>query len=325
MIILNDVIKKYGKLRSIPVIGCNRRSVGVLSGFERRIKLAKEKAAERKQQEGLLGKGLTGQFNEATRRCMVSVSPLRMVLILVAMLSNAGCTSSRQISLEILPGQAEHYVKGIHIVGSLEQNTFIAMCSLSKSVKIKGRAGFNVAFRNIGTEPAVFSIENIKAVILNDAEEIPLQAKIYSYDELVSEIEETASISAVFAGLKYLGNMSAASKAGYSRTTGSFAGAEGYGTYSKTTYDPAAEQAARDTADQKVQSDLSEIEHEKQRSISSLSSILRKSTVLPGKVLSGEIRVAVPKEVDESASLMFVIDAAGDRHFFKFRLNEMDK
>lgn len=253
------------------------------------------------------------------------VSTLKVIFILLALLANVGCASSRQISLEILPGQEERYVKGIHIVGSLERNSFIGMYTLSKSLRVNSKAGFNVWFRNVGEESTVFSIENIKAVILNDAEETPLQVNIYSYDELVSEAEEAASISAIFAGLKYLGNMSAASKAGYSRTTGSFSSAEGYGTYSETTYDPAAEQAARDAAEYEVRSDLSRIERDKQKSISALSSILRKSTVLPGEVLSGEIMVAIPRGIDESASLTFMIDAAGDKHIFKFRLNEMDK
>ncbi|WP_294344558.1 hypothetical protein [Prosthecochloris sp.] len=249
-------------------------------------------------------------------------SPRTVLLSLVCFLT-VGCGSSRQISLDIQPDQAEYYARGNHIVGSMKDNSVIAMYSFSERVWINSTARFNILLKNIGEEPTVFSIDNITAEVLNDAGEEPLHVRIYSYDELVKKAERSAAIGAVFAGLEYWGNITQASKAGYSHTEGSFSGPEGYGTYTQTTYDPAAEQAARAAADDELKSDLAEIEHDKQERISSLSSILRKSTVFPGMILSGEIRVAKPEKVGESASLIFLIDAAGDTHMVVFLLDEV--
>ena len=271
------------------------------------------------------GRKPDGRISGLKRRHKVFMSLPRTILLSFVFYLNIGCGSSRQISLDIQPDQAEYYAKGNHIVGSMKDNTVIAMYSLSKKVWINSSAGFNVLLKNIGDEPMVFSIENITVQVLNDADEDPLHVRIYSYDELVEKAERSAAIGAVFAGLEYWGNISQASKAGYFHTEGSFSGPEGYGTYTQTTYDPAAEQAARDAADDELKSDLAKIEYDKQERISSLSSILRKSTVFPGMMLAGEIRVAIPRQVDESASLSFLIDAAGDEHTVIFRLDDVPR
>jgi hypothetical protein len=89
-------------------------------------------------------------------------SPRTVLLSLVCFLT-VGCGSSRQISLDIQPDQAEYYAKGNHIVGSMKDNSVIAMYSFSERVWINSTARFNILLKNIGEEPTVFSIDNITA------------------------------------------------------------------------------------------------------------------------------------------------------------------
>ncbi len=156
------------------------------------------------------------------------------VLLLASSALFTGCASILKIDPQALEGQHEIYQDGVEVVLS-SKISVVAIRPSTKTYTSDGRPTIIVSVLNGTEKPFNFSTENIQVHV----DGIP--HKVFTYDELVAEVERGQAWAAVAAAFSGAVDSMNAANAGYSYnsgTTNAYAydsysyGAYGSGTYS---------------------------------------------------------------------------------------------
>jgi hypothetical protein len=194
-------------------------------------------------------------------------------LLLVAVALLCGCASNDRISLVADQSQQALTRDGVPALVSSKRQVVMVRPATSL-IQSRGRPAFVVAVYNPGKRPVELHAAGISAQI-NDAANGPVALHVYSYEELVGEVQRKQRWAAFGAALQGVGASMSAASAGYSRTTGLYSGntygrysgalngtysASTTGTFSSTTYDAGRAYVAQQYASAQTVANFSAIE-----------------------------------------------------------------
>ncbi len=250
---------------------------------------------------------------------------IRSVAILFLIAGIQGCATYGRISGIPSDGQKSVFKDGRKTIISIKQNT-VALAPDTKTVTSGQRGDFVIAVNNGTSQDILFSTEDVTASANTNGPFTSL--KVFSYDDLIAEEKNRKAWAAVAAALQGAADSMNAAKAGYSNTSGTYSGSTynsngtrtyGYGSYSTTTYNYAAAQAARNTAQANSEARFARLESEGRENLQNLSStILKKETIVPGAWYGGIVKVDLPEVVEQPQEIKLVVNVAGEHHEFKF-------
>jgi hypothetical protein len=232
-----------------------------------------------------------------------------------------GCASTLKMDPQALDGQQEVYHEGVEAVIS-PKKALVALRPTATTYSSEGRPTIVVSVLNGTKESFNFSTEDIQVFV----DEVP--HRVFTYDELVAEVKRKQTWAAVAAALNGAAQSMNAANAGYSYqsgTTNAYAydnygnSAYGYGSYSGYTYNAAAAQQARATANSQTQANMQAIKNQTEQSLGALSStMLKKTTVMPQAWHGGYVTINKIQNAAQPHEIKVVITAAGEEHEFLF-------
>ena len=225
-----------------------------------------------------------------------------------------GCGSSYQLDPQIQKGQNEIYISGIETVVS-KKKANVTIRSGSKTYSSEDRPQLLVSVTNKTNRPFNFSTENIRVYVDGKPH------KVYTYDELVDEVNTEEIWSQVAAGLAGAARSYNASSSAYKYNYNY--NYNPYGTYSypstSYTYDYAASQQARDAARAQTDSDMRDIQNRSAQSLAALeSTIVRKTTIQPYSTYGGYVTFENIENKQKKHDVTVLVTAAGQEHKFVF-------
>jgi hypothetical protein len=227
------------------------------------------------------------------------------------------------MSLKAMPEQDQKlvYERGDEVLISYGEKSVVALQSLARNVHLpQQRPSFVISVLNSSTLPADFSTENIQAKA-NDA-----PVKVYTYDDIVRQIEKKRKDALTLALLSDIAGTLAASASAYQYHYGNVSGngpSGAYsGTYSGYTYDPSAAMAAQSAVQERTQANILQINHSAGKSIEAANkNILQRQTVAPETWYGGVVMIAPPAAEKKEGTVTLSVTYNGDRHLFSFKSN----
>ena len=250
---------------------------------------------------------------------------IRSVAILLLIAGIQGCATYGRISGIPSEGQKSVFKDGRKTLISIKQNS-VVVAPDTETVTSGQRGDFVIAVNNGTSQDILFSTEDVTASANTNGQLTAL--KVFSYDELIAEEKNRKTWAAVAAALQGVGDSMNAANAGYSKTYGTYSGSaysnygksvSGYGSYSSTTYNYAAAQAARNTAQANSEARFARLDAEGRENLKNLSStILKKETIFPGAWHGGIVKVDLPEVVEQPQEIKLFVNVAGEHHEFKF-------
>jgi hypothetical protein len=252
-----------------------------------------------------------------------------LFLVAVALVV-CGCASNDRISLVADQSQQALTRDGVPALVSSKRHV-VMLRPASAVVQSRGRPTFVVAVYNPGKRPVEFHAAGISAQF--NAASGPASIHVYSYEELVGEVERKQRWAAFGAALQGVSASMAAANAGYTRTTGLYSGntygrytgslngsysASTTGSFSATTYDSGRAYAAQQYASAQTAANFAAIEAHGRQALDQLqNSILKDNTVLPGEWVGGIVVLDAPaKGGDGTATYRIDVNFAGEVHSF---------
>lgn len=254
------------------------------------------------------------------------------VVSLMLVIALQGCASHAKLSGVPSAEQKTVFKDGRKALISSKQNTVIVAPETDRVGN--GERGEFILLVNKGTAADLdFSTEDVTAYV--QSHDALTELAVFSYDQLVAEEETRQAWAALAAAMQGLGDAMNAANAGYSMTRGTYSGSNysgyggnryGYGTYSGTTYNHAAAQAAQNTAQANSQARFARIEAEGQANLQSLSTrMLRKETVFPGAWHGGIVKVQLPRVAEQSQEMRLVVFVGKETHAFNFAVERVQE
>lgn len=246
-------------------------------------------------------------------------SPALIFSIVCLVLS--GCASTLRVQPIAAPDQQTMYKDGKEAIIS-KKRSVVAVRPSDNTYTSEQRPTFVVSVLNGTDKPIVFSTEDITA----SASGSPL--KVFSYDELVAEVENQRKWAAVAAALSGMAQSMSAAQAGNQYTYGSYntsyygnRGYSGYGsgTYSGYTYNPAAAAQAQAAANAQMNQSFDNINSSANAALSDLSrKILKKETVLQNEWHGGYVKLQQAPIPETSNSILLRVLLGDEEHSFEF-------
>ncbi len=181
------------------------------------------------------------------------------------------------------------------------------------------RGEISVCVLNSGKDLFDFGPENIHVRSATD------ELKVYTYEELVAELEQAWRSQAMAMALVGTLNAVNAQQSAYQYNYGSFnafgPGCVTYGSYSGYTYDPAAAQLAQSIEVARTKSEIAQLNASASLQMQALSdTILRRQTVPPETWFGGVVRFAMPRMRKGIDSLPIIIDVELDGETYDIHL-----
>jgi len=251
-------------------------------------------------------------------------------LVLFVFLLLCGCASKDRISLVADQSQQALTRDGVPALVSNKRQV-VMLRPVTSVVQSGGRPAFVVAIYNPTKQPIEFRASGISAQ-LDHATKGPVGLHVYSYEELVAEVERKQRWAAFGAALQGVGAAMSAANAGYSHTTGMYSGntygrysgalngtysASTTGTFSATTYDSGRAYAAQQYASAQTAANFAAIEAQGRQALDALqNSILKDNTILPGEWVGGIVIVDAPAKSDGAANYRIDVQLPGEVHSF---------
>lgn len=205
-----------------------------------------------------------------------------------------GCQKTTSLKLQSSQSQELMFLDGQEMLVSNLQKSAVGIVPVSNKLKNGERISFFVATLNKSTESIIFDTTSVAA---NYAEKKCL--KILSYDELVAEERKKRNIELFCGTISGISNLVNASYAGHQRTTTDFSCHSGKnfttGTMTSQTYNPGLQNLALDRAAENNNARMNSIILSSKANLAQLTSILKKTTVLPGCCYGGMIQYDAPK------------------------------
>lgn len=245
----------------------------------------------------------------------------RLILIPVIGLLIQGCGSTLKLDPEPLKGQKQVYNNGNEVIISNKKSK-VAVSSLTTTYSSEDHPKIFVALKNSTTRPYNFSTENIQVFIDGKPH------KVFTYNELVDQIETKQKWAAFGAALSAAGRSMSAANAGttyHSGTYNSYAynnygsSAYGYGSYSGTSYNYAAAQQAQSTANAQTQADFQRIKNNTQQSLGAIDKVIKKTTIAPNAYYDGFIALDDLKDPSQPHTVQVLVTAGSEKHNFLFK------
>lgn len=181
------------------------------------------------------------------------------------------------------------------------------------------RPRFVVAMLNKGHKPATLRTSDIDVRSIRPAK---ARLKVYTHTELAEEVESQRNAQLIVGALAGAAGAYSAAQSGYSQTTGSYTRNSAYGTsygsYSATTYNPAAAQSALNANADRTAWNMASIEGQAQDKLHELqATILKDHTVMPGEWHGGVIVFDAPAKADTGAAeYTITLQFDGEEHSF---------
>lgn len=239
----------------------------------------------------------------------------------IVCLALSGCASTLRVQPVAAPDQQTMYKDGTEAIIS-KKRSVVTVRPSDNTYTSEQRPTFVVSVLNGTDKPIVFSTEDITA----SAAGSPL--KVFSYDELVAEVENQRKWAAVAAALSGMAQSMSAAQAGNQYTYGSYNtsyygnrgySGYGYGTYSAYTYNPAAAAQAQAAANAQMNQNFENINSSANAALSDLGrKILKKETVLPNEWHGGYVKLQQAPIPETSNSILLRVLLGDEEHSFEF-------
>jgi len=239
------------------------------------------------------------------------------IIIMVGLLLS-GCATAVKLSPQGLNSKHVIYNEGNQLFVSQKQNV-IALGIVSYKYIVAGdRADFIVILDNNEDRAFDFSTENISAYCKEK------RLKVYTYEELVAEIEAQRRGAKIAAILGAVSGTFQATTAGQQYHYGTYTSGYGqHGTYSGYSYNPAAAMQAQATVNQQTSQNMAMIEQNYKSSMHEIgNTILKRTTVLPKTRFGGVIKIEIPKEFKDEY-VFIEVRANDERHTFQFSISKL--
>lgn len=249
---------------------------------------------------------------------------IRIIFIVCAAYFVSGCAQTMKIKANPTAGQQIVYENGKELIVSKKVSA-LAVASLTRTIKSNQRPRFIITYFNGASVPLNLSTENILATFNG------YKAKIYTYEELVEEIESnrrSQALSAALVGASQMMNASGTQYHSGSYNTnyyGSGGSGYGYGTYSGTTYDPTAAAQAQAVIQSQTMSNINSANTSAANALNELDRvILRAQTVMPQQYHGGYIVLQkLPVNKTEN-KLSLVINTDNESHTFNYIIETLE-
>ncbi len=234
-------------------------------------------------------------------------------LVVAAALSNTACTNPRLLQASPANSATPIYENGQAILESTKTNTVVVRV-LTPQFDSEIAPTVFVGVSNGTAEPIDFTTANITAT--DDGRELT----VYSAEQVEAKIKRDAMWAAIATGLDAAAKSYNAAAASTSYTSGSAyaygTGGSAYGTYSgvTTTYDPAATAAAQASINASSQAQMTAIAAATDAQLAGTASLLRRTTVLPGKFAGGG--VVLDDSMAKGSTIALTVDLGTEQHKF---------
>ncbi len=234
----------------------------------------------------------------------------KLIFFAIACSLLIGCSSTLKTQPLVDKNQSTIYKGGIEFITSKKDHSEVMM-GLQNNTYLSGqRLTFAVAVQNHLNQPIIFSTDNISATV----EGMPL--KVFSYDELILEVEEKRRDAVVSAILNGTAESINAIQAGYQYNSD--------GTYSGVYNSSVVEQAQmRAMADEEMKKNMANTTAYLESSNLN-NTILKKETVLPNDSHRGHIQLEETPTPKISNIIEFKVTFGEDEHLFKFEQTNLD-
>lgn len=250
---------------------------------------------------------------------------LFFTLILCAFIE--GCAPTFEMKPQALSGQEEVYQEGIGAIGSAK-NALVILRPLTNTYSSEDRPTLVVSVLNRTEQAFDFSTDDIEVFI----DGVP--HRIFTYEELVAEIEQQELWAAVAVGISGAAQTYGAANSAYSYQADtanahaySYNGSNPneYGSNSGYTYNAAAAQQTQAAANAQTQAGMQAIAIQTEQSLNLLSStILKKATVFPQAWHGGYVIIAEIPNSAQPHEIRVIISAAGEPHEFLLQHVEVE-
>lgn len=240
-----------------------------------------------------------------------------LCFILFASLILSGCATVVKLTPHAFDSQSVIYNQGKQLIVSPQKNIVAVGIVSGKQILAGKRADFVVIVDNIENQPFHFSTENITARCQTK------QLKVYSYEELVAEIESQRKWAIIAAALYAAAGTMQASQAGQQYNYGTYRTNTGQlGTYSGYTYNAAAAQQAQAQVNMQTQQFMDNMNKSYNSNIGDIENkILQKTTIFPGSRHGGVVKIEIPEKTEDQY-LNITVESNEDIHNFSFRISE---
>lgn len=229
--------------------------------------------------------------------------PKFLISFLALLLTSEATARERVFVISPMEGQQVEYDRGQEAMIVAGRSVTVAFSFYPENKK----AGWiSIAVQNASSEPFEVDEHSLRAWSGGQ----PLQ--VFTYQVLAQQQARREAWGSVAAALTAAGNSMNAANAGYSynsgtyvgRTTAHAYGSAGYaygtantvGTYSGITYNPYVSALAQAEANQRNRQMLDQLSQRNQQARADLASrVLRRTTVSPGEIVTGQILVQLPR------------------------------
>ena len=212
------------------------------------------------------------------------------------------------------------------IYGEITWKTTAAIAASQEKFPINTRPFFIIAVNNLSPQPVTFSTENVAFTM--EGKEL----KVFSYQELVQEIEQQRRSAAMtHALIGAAGVLGAAMDGGrtyhsgtYQTQTSIYGNNNLYtgdttGVYSGTTYDPLATLQAQNTINAQTANNIAAVNNAADKRLNIVQNrILKKETVLPNTWYGGYVRISNLAGPQTPKTIKSTISIGKDLHEFFF-------
>ncbi|ARM30715.1 hypothetical protein [Prosthecochloris sp. HL-130-GSB] len=243
-------------------------------------------------------------------------------ITILGLLLLQGCASTLQLDPQAYDGQEMIYQEGVEAIMS-QKKALVAIRPEAITYSSEDRPTIVITVQNGTMKPFDFSTENVQVFVDGEPH------KVFTYDELVSEVKRKQTWSAIAAALSGVARSMNAANAGYTYNSGTLNaytydnsgnGINGFGSYSGYTYNAAAAQQAQAAANAQTQAEMQAIVNSTEQSLDALSAtMLKKTTVLPQALHGGYVTIEKIPIADHPRDIKVVIMAAGEEHEFLFK------
>ena len=237
-------------------------------------------------------------------------------LVILSAVAMYGCSS---IGVKPQPGagQSTFFSAGTEAIVSGGRST-IALRPEKPAFPAAEKPTFILTAINGQNFSVIISTENISAQLNGTP------VRVYTYAELVKEVETAAAIQAFGAAMASVGRSMSAANAGHQYHYGYAPYGSPYAT-TYYTYDAAAAQQARTAAQAQTDADFYRLQTETEAALAALeSTILRKQTVFPGEGYGGYIKLEPISLAEGENTLTVSVEFGGETEEFMFELTEVE-
>lgn len=248
-------------------------------------------------------------------------------VLLFSFMLNMGC-AVKYNKISTLPdkNQTFFFKDGRHVIVSRKPNSIATIAASQEKFPINTRPSFIIAVNNLSSQPVTFSTENVAFTM--EGKEL----KVFSYQELVQEIEQQRRSAAMTHALIGAAGVLGATMDGgrtyhsgtYQTQTSIYGNNNLYtgntaGVYSGTTYDPLATLQTQNTINAQTANNIAAVNSAADKRLNIVQNrILKKETVLPNTWYGGYVRISNLGEPKTPKKIKSTISIGEDIHEFFF-------